>query len=251
MLWNTIQYDSPLLGRTVEFLLGQPENEGRFPAAYLHHGLGDTYRAFLDRSDLKRLSNGLQMILVLPDAGRSWGCDDPREDGFPWDQHLTVELVDYVDANFPTIARSEARGQAGFSMGGYEAMMFALRRPDRFGAVYTVAGSFLFGHEYREDRPERTAFMQAVAPPDGPYDLFRVASDLAAQGVGTPEMAIDIGLDDHLLKANRRFKELLDDLKIKHTYEEFAGAHRWATVNERLPKLLEFMQKQLAEPELE
>ena len=114
----------------------------------------------------------------MPDAGESWYCNDPRPGGFAWEDHLAVEVVDYIDANFPTIAAREGRGHAGFSMGGYGAMMLGLRHPDRFSVVSTVAGSFLFGHALRPDRPERSAFMQAVAPPGGKYDLWEVVKTL-------------------------------------------------------------------------
>ena len=122
-----------------------------------------------------------ELIVVTPDAGESWFCNDPRPGGLAWEDHIAVEVVDYVDANFPTIADRTGRGMAGFSMGGYGAMILSFLHPDRFSAVCTQAGSFAFGHELRPDRPQRSQFMLAVAPPGGKYDLYPLAVGAAVR----------------------------------------------------------------------
>ena len=156
-----------------------------------------------------------------------------------------MEVVDFVDANFPTIASREGRGQAGFSMGGYGAMMLGMKNPDRFSVICTNAGSFAFGHALRPDRPERSAFMQAVAPPGGKYDLWELAGQCAT-GVASPAVRFDVGTGDHLLDVNRRFHALLEELGMCHEYEEVEGQHKWIYVNRQLPATLKFVTEHLA-----
>jgi len=124
MSLNTIEFSSALLARPVKMNVLVPKGgRSRYPVLYLQHGLGDTFETFCVRTDVERFVENLNLIVVMPDADDSWFCNDPRPGGLAWEDHLAVEVVDYVDANFPTIANREGRGQAGFSMGGYGAMM--------------------------------------------------------------------------------------------------------------------------------
>ena len=247
MAVETVEFESEALGGRARMKVLVPQTpKAAYPAVYIQHGLGDTYETFFAWTDLERYARDVELILVTPDGGEGWFCNDPREGGPQWEDHIAGEVVDYVEATFPTIASREGRAMAGFSMGGYGAMMLALKHPERFAAVCTQAGSFAFGHELRPDRPERSAFMQAVAPPGGAYDLFVITERLAA--VGGPEMAVrfEVGTGDHLLDANRRFHAHLDALGMAHEYEEVDGGHEWGYVNRRLPTTLSFLAGRLA-----
>jgi len=248
MRLQTVEMQSALFGCSVSMNVIAPEtNETCYPVVYFHHGLGDTYEAVARKTAIVRLATERGLSVVMPDAGESWFCNDPREGGFPWEDHLAVEIVDFIDARFPTIAAREGRAQSGFSMGGYGAMLFALLHPDRFAAVAARAGSYAFGHELRPDRPERSEFMQAVAPPGRRYDLFRLAERLTRTDV-QPAIRFDVGLDDHLLEINRRFHRRLDEVGLAHEYRETEGAHRWTWVDEHLPETLDFLRSHLAPP---
>jgi S-formylglutathione hydrolase FrmB len=77
-------------------------------------------------------------------------------DGGPlWGDYVAQDLVSYVDANYRTIPRREARAIGGISMGGHGALQLTLNHPDLFGAVgahspalrpRTQAPSFLGGY---------------------------------------------------------------------------------------------------------
>jgi putative tributyrin esterase len=243
---ETHEFPSSAISGTARLNVLVPRGgERRYPVLYLQHGLGGTYESFCTQSDLEVFAQELDLIVVMPHAGDGWFCNDPRPGGPAWEDHLAMEVVDFVDANFPTIAAREGRALAGFSMGGYGAMMLAMKHADRFAAVSAHAGSFAFGHAIRPDRPERTAFMQAVAPPGGQYDLWELAAKLAGR---TPELAIrfDVGTDDHQLPYNRQFHARLEELKIGHEYEEVQGGHEWSYFNRQLPTTLKFVSQRLA-----
>lgn len=247
MAVETVEFDSEALGGQATMNVLVPDTgKTLYPAVYIQHGLGDTYETFFARTDLEACARDTELILVTPDGGDGWYCNDPRNGGLQWEDHIAGEVVDYVDANFPTIASRQGRAMAGFSMGGYGAMMLALKHADRFAAVCTQAGSFAFGHELRPDRPERSAFMQAVAPPGGRYDLFAITEALAAARGGEMAIRFDVGTDDHLLEHNRRFHAHLDGLGIAHEYEEVRGGHEWSYVNRRIPTTLSFLADHLA-----
>jgi S-formylglutathione hydrolase FrmB len=246
---ETVEFESKALGRTAKMKVLAPRDDSRrYPVLYMQHGLGDTHDTFFWRTKLQQYAADLEMIIVTPDAGKSWFCNDTRPDGLAWEDHIASEAVDFVDANFATIAGRRGRGLAGFSMGGYGAMMVAFRHADRFAAVCTQAGSFAFGHELRDDRPQRSEFMMAVAPPGGKYDLFVLADVLAAE---KSDLAIrfDVGTSDHLIDANRKFHTQLERAGIPHEYEEVDGGHQWVYVDRQLPKTLAFIAGHLAKAE--
>ena len=52
-----------------------------------------------------------------------------------WQEHLTEEIVPFVDATYRTNPTQDQRGIAGFSLGGFTAIMTPLLSPGVFGAV--------------------------------------------------------------------------------------------------------------------
>lgn len=56
-----------------------------------------------------------------------------------WEDAIVREVVPWVDARYRTATGPEARGIAGFSMGGYGAIVLAMRNPDVFGAAYALS----------------------------------------------------------------------------------------------------------------
>ncbi len=216
----------------------------QYPTVYLQHGLGDDEQVPWKRTGLAEYAREYELIIVTADAERSWFVND-RRDGSLWEDYFTYELPSYIEENFPAAPKAESRGQCGFSMGGYGAMMYTLLHTERFSAVSTHSGSFTFGHEFREDRPERTEFMKAVAPPGGRYDIFALLENYPGFRQNVPAIRFDVGNRDHLLGQNRRFHAYLEENGIKHSYAENTGSHLWSYVDEQLHKSLRFFSDKL------
>lgn len=238
--------ESTSLGMDIGICVQVPDFDEKFPVVYMQHGLGDDQNTPWERSRLMPLAEEHPLIVVTADAKGSWFVNDERSGKLLWEDFFVYELPVYIEENFPAIASREGRGQCGFSMGGYGAMLYGLKHPDRFAAVSTHSGSFIFGHEYRKDRPERAAFMEAVAPPGGKYDLFRIVEELKAQAGPLPAIRCDIGEGDHLLEQNRRFHAHLKANGIAHVYKENSGSHHWSYVDEHLSESLKFFSEKLS-----
>lgn len=120
----------------------------RYPTLYLLHGYLGNERLFTRAYQLETMLDGLvrrgaarEMIVVLP-SGRnayfgSFYANSPVTGG--WEDFVSGELVAWVDAQYRTLARAESRGVAGHSMGGYGALMLAMKHPDVFTAVYALS----------------------------------------------------------------------------------------------------------------
>jgi hypothetical protein len=85
-------------------------------------------------------------ILVFVDAWTSYGGSQFLNSSGTgrYLDYLCDEVVEFVDAGYPTAADRDHRGLAGKSSGGYGAMVVPMLRPDVFGAFASHAGDALF-----------------------------------------------------------------------------------------------------------
>jgi S-formylglutathione hydrolase FrmB len=121
------------------------DGKRRFPVLFLLHGHGDTYNSWIDPNDgdARRLTAGLQAIVVMPEGGRGW-CTDwwngGRRGDPAWERYHLDELVPLIAKRFRIRAGRRWHAIAGLSMGGEGAMYYAEQRPGYFGSVASFSG---------------------------------------------------------------------------------------------------------------
>ena len=120
----------------------------RYPTLYMLHGFTSSNRAFMTSLSLESLINDLiksgkigEMIVVAPNARNAYMGSFYANSAVngSWEDYIYKDLTQYVDANYRTISKAESRGIAGHSMGGYGAMMLAMKHPDVFSVVYSLS----------------------------------------------------------------------------------------------------------------
>lgn len=149
------QVPSAALGRTMPALVYLPpafDAQRRYPVLYLYHGLRETHTfwrglglfdaatALIERRLIQPL------LIVTPQLDNSFGVNNAADrtetmphggpvtfHGGRYEDYLVHDLVDFVDARYPTRAERAARSVGGISMGGFAALHAAFRHPDRFG----------------------------------------------------------------------------------------------------------------------
>ena len=114
----------------------------RFPSLYLLHGFLSNNRAWTNgyqgmnlqvtMDEMIKAGKIREMIVVVPNGDNAYhgGFYTNSSVNGNWEDYIYHELVQYIDTNYRTLARGESRGIAGHSMGGYGALMLAMRHPD-------------------------------------------------------------------------------------------------------------------------
>jgi Putative esterase len=154
------------------------EPERRYPSIYLLQGLTGQLDMWWNRVAFRRNFPELldelapECVVVFVDAWTSLGgsqfIDSPGTGRYG--SYLCDEVVAFVDERYRTLASAEHRGVAGKSSGGYGAMVNAMLRPDRFGALATHAGDALFEVCYLPDFRKAARALRDLY--DGSFDRF-------------------------------------------------------------------------------
>ena len=250
MAFGEFHYFSSALGKATTCNVIFPEDSahsGPFPTLYLLHGLSDDQSAWQRRTSIERYVQTLPLIVVMPDGGRGWYSN--AHEGADYESAIMNDCIGFVERTFRADARREARAIGGLSMGGYGALKLAFQHPGKFSSAHGHSSAFGFGHaQWRGEEPE---FRRIIGPQasGGPLDLWKIVADAQAANAATPgalpALRIDCGTSDFLIEQNREFHAYLDELKIAHEYEEFAGAHDWAYWDKHIQSALRFHARHL------
>ncbi len=121
-----------------------------------------------------------------------------------------MEIVQFVDSNYRTIAKKDGRAIAGLSMGGFHSAFISANNPDVF--AYVGLFSAALGVTDASVSP-------IYANLEGKLDTqFKKGVKLYWTGIGNT---------DFLYAANKKFRENLDAKGYKYTYLETEGGHIW------------------------
>jgi S-formylglutathione hydrolase FrmB len=223
---RTVRITAPSLGNSeyafaVLLPNGYDGSNKRYPVLYLLHGGGQTHTAFPSRGWFTPEAARRDMIVVLPNGGRSFFVNAAGQPDGRYEDVVARDLVAYVDGHYRTLATRESRAIAGISMGGFGSALIALRHPDLFGtagplsaplaSARTDASPVLFGAPGSEERAARDPLTLVTQLGPGPSPFFYVAC----------------GLDDSFLPASREFARLLEERNLPHRYVEVPGGHAW------------------------
>lgn len=222
-------------------ILPDPDVPGPWPVMFLLHGLSDDHTIWLRRTSIERYVQGMPLIVVMPDGGRGFYAD--AEEGFAYGTAIGQELVEMIQAYFPT---GPEWCVTGLSMGGYGAIRTALEHPTLFRSAVSHSGALHFGNvDLEEENEFNMEFRRVVGrkPKGGPHDLHSLVASLSPEAL--PALRIDCGTEDFLLDANRSFHGHLTQLGIDHEYEEFPGEHNWAYWDEHVQRALAFHRRNL------
>lgn len=261
---RSLEMPSAALGRPVRYSVYLPAGYSgetrRYPVVYLLHGFGGDERSFFDDGDLQDVADELiataklpPSIIVTPSGQKGWYVDNDVTGR--WQTALLDDLIDGVDGKYRTIPSREGRAIAGYSMGGYGALRFALLEPDRFVAAGSLSGALFPDVKSASDFPafQLGLFGRAFGASFDPK-AFNAASpwrslSTNAAAADAPALYMSVGDDDIkiLLAGNNAFDRALATAKIPVTYHVVPGQHNWKLWSSELAPMLSFIGDRLEE----
>lgn len=154
----------------------------RYPVVYFLPGYSDSFNTYgvtfkgrMDKLIGSKESN--EMIIVAVNGTNklhgSFYVNSPVTGN--WEDFVINDVVNYVDQNFRTIQKVQARGIAGHSMGGFGALNIAMRHPDIFSCVYGMSPGLFDNNGLRNSPFDFTKMdpLAALPPEDGRNEYFK------------------------------------------------------------------------------
>jgi len=165
----------------------------RYPTIYLLSGFGARGLKFLNdelweeniQQRLDRLIAAGQvrpMLVVMPDCSTRYGGSQYLNSAATgnYEDHL-IDLVNFIDQKYPTLAAREARAAAGHSSGGFGALWLGMRHPDVFGFVADHSGDKYFELAYKPEFGELLRYAERVGEA-GLRELLRAPGEALRNG---------------------------------------------------------------------
>ncbi|MBQ6186807.1 MAG: esterase [Prevotella sp.] len=239
---SKVWFYSPTLGTNRRMTVYTPagyDKGKRYPVLYLLHGHGGDENAWSDLGRTVQIMDNLiaegkavPMIVVMPNgnptcdaAPGEWheGLYTPNGDAFrnrgakaTFPQSF-MDVVNFVDKNYKTIRRREARAVTGLSMGGGHTLSISRLYPTTFAyfglqsAANSIKPDFRRGFTFENAMADETFNKEMKALFDSNPKLYWIA----------------IGNQDFLYQNNVELRKFLDAKKYKYEYFENDGGHLW------------------------
>jgi putative tributyrin esterase len=232
--FEVVQFKSNLVGKVLPYGVVLPPRYGlitsrrkHYPVLYLLHGWSGNYASWTTQTALMQYAAEHQMIVITPEGGNGWYTDSDTVPSDQYETYITRELLADVDSRFRTIPDRGGRSVAGVSMGGYGALKFGFKHPEKFSFAASMSGAL-----DAATRTDDASIMQTFGEPESPVrksnDLSRLAGEVPADRQALlPYFYLDCGADDPWLASNRDFSGILLERKIVHEYCQLPGNHVW------------------------
>ncbi len=254
---------SKILGKAVRYTIYLPfdyETSSRYyPVVYLLHGFTDNDIAWIQFGEANMTADELiakqeipSMILVMPDAGLSWYVNN-YDGKVRYEDFFFKEFIPYIEHHYRILAEKRYRAVAGLSMGGYGALVYAMKHPDMFSSCVAFSpGIYTDDQIINMDTTEWNRLFGVVFGPDLKgkarltkqflaNDPFYIVKNPDPDKIKSVRYYIDIGDDDFLYKGSSYFHVLLRELNIPHEYRVRDGNHNWTYWRTGLPEGLKFI----------
>jgi len=220
-----------------------------YPVFWLLHGYGGDDANWVSLTKLVHDAAPYQMIVVMPAVGDTWYVDAVHDTTQRVEQYMVRELPAEIEKHYSIDTTRQAI--AGLSMGGYGALMLALRHPNRYtvagglSAAISVPATFDSVTKRVAEKSLVHAFGAEVTKDDA-YDVFPLVHDYVstsvhATGTRLSYFFVAIGESDDFptfVPANRAFTDSLRIHHVAYEYHEVPGKHSWKVWGGELPALL-------------
>jgi S-formylglutathione hydrolase FrmB len=260
VLHESLSFHSEALGRQMAYSIYLPagyDPGGRYPVVYLLHGLGGSEKDWPNVGGAGQTADKLiaagdirPMIIVMPEGENGWYADT-TEYGGPgaFETAIIDDLIVHIETHYNAETSRAARAVAGLSMGGFGAVRFAVKHPNRFAAAVSFSGAIveddLPGNPVSETQIK--LFRGAFGTPFRPaaFNRENVFSFLPhlAEAENKPKILLTVGDDDYFTLYEGAFLTFLRmrAMGIPVELRVTDGNHSWDLWRRELDRGLRFI----------
>ena len=217
-----------------------PVPGAKLHVVYLLHGNGGSYRDWQSNAPLAPYA-ARGYIFVMPEGHGSYWVNSASIPNDRYEDYLTTDLIDQAERGLPS---NRDRSIAGVSMGGFGALVLALRHPRLYVSAGALSPSvdvprrhFTFWR-LSQSMAIRRIFGRDGSTPREQLDPFWLVRNQAPACV--PYLYVGSGAEP-LAEPIARFAALLDRTHIPHIYRTEPGGHGWTQWNLHLGPMLTAM----------
>ncbi len=171
-------------------------------------------------------------IVVTPDGNDRRGSSpywDPQYLDGPNGNVSTAigkELVQVIQSRYRTLPAPAFWAIGGLSSGGWGALNIGLQHPEHFAVLFSESGYF----------------SDPSGPQNSPLQLVSKVSPTLRKRL---RIYLNVGdQDKHVLMQTTQFHQVLDELKIANTMQQFPGSHTWRFWRQHLTDALTYVGQQ-------
>ena len=259
---ETVKFESKLMGQPLPYnvvlppLYDAPESRAvKYPVLYLLHGLaGNSGDWVSNRAHLAAHAAAYRFIIVTPEGKDGWYTDSATVPTEKFETYILEELLPDVERRYRALTTRDARAIAGLSMGGYGALKFGLKHPERFTLAASLSGAFDAASWDHTD-PQLHAFVKpSIARTYGALDsstraandLYKLINALPPERIAAlPFIYLDCGTEDFLIGSSREMSALLLKRKIPHEFRQLPGRHNWPYWDAQVQEVLKLATRKL------
>ena len=258
---ETVRFQSKLINATLPYNVILPvdydtSTTTRYPVLYLLHGLFGHYSDWATRTNVADYAANYRMIIIMPEGNDNWYTDSASVANDKYESYILKELIPDVDQRYRTIDARYGRSIAGLSMGGYGAIKFGLKAPDKFVFAASMSGAFGVTRFTEKDLgPGRQELTKLFGPVDSETrqanDLFTILEKMTPPRVSSlPYFYFDCGTEDSplIFPYNRQLAAAMFDKKIPHEFRELPGDHSWGYWDQQVREVLEIAASKMRMP---
>jgi S-formylglutathione hydrolase FrmB len=254
---------SQILHRAVPYCVMLPpsyaqEKDRRYPVSYYLHGLGDNEQSLVNLGGwsiydrLMREKKIGEFVLVAP-AGFTSFYINSRDGKFRYEDFFLQEFLPAIEKKYRIGTTRSQRGIMGISMGGFGAMHYAFKYPDKFAAVSANMPAIIEhpSHELAEDWQRKLVGEIFGDPLDMAFyeknSAFHLARTADVASLKRLTIYFDCGASDRyrLNRGTEAMDKLLTARGVPHEAHIDPGGHDWPFVLEHLPASLQAQSKGL------
>ena len=254
---STLQ--SRILARSVPYCVLLPpsysrDKARRYPVAYYLHGLGDNEQSLINLGgwplyDRLLSEKKIGEFAVVAPAGFASFYINSRDGKFRYEDFFIEEFLPAMEKKYRIGTTASQRGIMGISMGGFGALHYAFKYPEKFSAVSANMPALFeqLPRELTQDwqievfgNPPDVAFFDRNSP-------FQLAHTASVAELGRMTIYFDCGAQDRygFNTGTADMDKLLTQRGVAHQAHIYAGGHDWQFVLQHFAASLEAQSKGL------